>query len=56
MLEQVGLLENMAQGELNITVLRFVAAFRALDKVQKACFATKLKCDWSEALESSKVQ
>ena len=54
MLEQVGLLENMAQGELNITVLRFVAAFRALDKVRKACFATKLRADWSEALDEFK--
>ena len=54
MLEQVGLLENMAQGELNLTVLRFVAAFRALDKVRKACFATKLRADWSEALDEFK--
>jgi hypothetical protein len=54
MLEQVGLLDNMAQGELNLTVLRFVAAFRALDKVRKACFATYLRADWSEALDEFK--
>ena len=54
MLEQVGLLENMAREEYNFTVLRFVAAFRALDKVRQACFSTKLRADWSEALDEFK--
>jgi hypothetical protein len=42
MLEQLGLLENMAK------------AFRALDKVRQACFSTKLRHDWSEALDEFK--
>ena len=54
MLEQVGVLENMAIDEHNFTVLRFVAAFRALDKVRKACFATYLRADWSKALDEFK--
>ena len=54
MLEQVGLLENMASDEVNFTVFRFVAAFRALDKVRQACFSTKLRADWSEALDEFK--
>ena len=46
----------MAREESNMTAMRFVSAFRALDWVRKACFSTKLKSDWSEALDEFQRQ
>ena len=46
----------MAREELNFTALRFVSAFRALNKVRKSCFSTKLREDWSDALDEFKVE
>ena len=56
MLEKIGILENMAREESNMIAMRFVSAFRALDWVRKACFSTKLKSDWSEALDEFQRQ
>jgi len=54
MLENIGILENLAREQCNFTILRFVEAFRALDWVRKSCFAVKLRQDWSEALAEFK--
>ena len=51
MLENIGILENMAIEESNFTAMRFVRAFRALEWVRKSCFCTVLGSDWSEALD-----
>ena len=56
LLENVGVLENMAREKENFTVCRFVSAFRALDKVRKAIFGTELKDNWEKTLEDLKEE
>ena len=50
MLENIGILENMAIEESNFTAMRFIRAFRALEWVRKSCFCTLLGNDWSEEI------
>ena len=40
LLENIGILENMAGEESNFTAMRSIEAFRALDWVRKSCFKT----------------
>ena len=54
MLENTGILYNMAEEQTNFHCLRFVEAFRALNAVRKACFSTKLMPNWSSALADFK--
>ena len=42
MLENIGILENMAREECNFTAMRFIEAFRALNWVRKFCFKVLL--------------
>ena len=51
LLENVDILYNMARDEVSFVALRFVEAFRALNAVRIACFSTKLRENWSEALD-----
>ena len=54
MLENTGILYNLAEEQTNFHCLRFVEAFRALNAVRKACFSTKLMPNWSSALADFK--
>ena len=56
MLENIGVLENMAREESSWTAMRFISAFRALNWVRKSCFSTKLGDDWSRALDEFQRQ
>ena len=51
MLENIGVLENMAIEESNFVAMRFIRAFRALEGVRKSCFCTMLGDNWSKALD-----
>jgi len=52
MLENVGILENMAREESNFNAMRFVSVFQALNWAHKSCFSAKLRGDWNEALDN----
>ena len=54
MLENIGILENMAIEESNFVAMRFISAFKALNWVRKSCFTTSLENDWSQALDEFK--
>ena len=46
----------MARETENFIVCRFVAAFRALNKVTKAIFSTELAINWEKTLEDLKLE